>query len=85
MSPTPKGKNLKKRVIKQLSKADYTVYVIESPDIGIISVVIEAKHTGNPTIYHAIVQVVGYFAGFNIVQTPLVFVLTEEYVQIVYL
>ena len=39
----------KKHVIKELSKADYTVYVIESPGIGIISVVIEAKHTGNGT------------------------------------
>ena len=62
------------------------MYVIRSEDTGdIISVVIETKHTSNSSINHVLAQVIGYFAAFDVtVQTPLVFILTEIYVQMVF-
>ena len=85
LKATPLGLHLQSGVITDQSKADYTVYVIRSEDGDIISVVIETKHTSNSAINHAVAQVIGYFAAFDItVQTSLVFILTEIYVQMVF-
>ena len=80
---TPCGSKFKYRVITKQSRADYTVHVVRDPNTEtIIFIVIEAKHTSHSQIKHVAAQLIGYFAAFNItVHMPLVFVLTEEYIQ----
>ena len=81
---TPRDQALKKEVIAYRSRSDYTVYVLYDKQDVVISVVIGAKHTTNINVRHVIAQLIGYFAAFNVtVYTPLVFVLTEFYVDIV--
>ena len=81
---TPRGLKLQNEVITGLSRAEYTVYVIQNESQEIISVIIEAKHTSHSLLRHVLAQLIGYFAAFQIaVLTPLAFVLTEQYVQIV--
>ena len=81
---TPRGLKLQQKVITEQSRADYMVYLVRRPDGEIISVIIEAKHTSHSFLDHVIAQLIGYFAAFKItVDMPLVFVLTELYVQIV--
>ena len=76
------GRWLQKDVIKQQSKADYTVYLIRNEANDVISVIIEAKHTTNSALRHVLAQLIGYFAAYEIpFNTPLAFVLTEKYVQ----
>ena len=50
----------------------------------LVAVLIEAKHTTNSALKHAIAQVMGYFAAFaDTRQTPLVFVMTEQQSKLV--
>ena len=60
------------------------MYIIRHTHDEAVAVIIEAKHMGNSSIKHVIAQVTGYFAAFDVeIKVPLVFVLTDEYVQIV--
>ena len=81
---TPKGLKLQNEVMTWLSRAKYTVYLIRNKNQDVVSVIIEAKHTSHSLLRHVLAQLIGYFAAFEIVvETPLAFVLTEKYVQIV--
>ena len=65
------------------SRADYTVYVIKRRDHP-VAVLIEAKHKTHKVVKHALAQVTGYFAAFDILKTiPLVFVLTDVHIQVI--
>lgn len=80
---TPLGQRLQSTVNDQ-SKSDYTVYVIRNDKSELVAVLIEAKHTNNSSLKHAIAQVTGYFAAFEVTShIPLVFVLTEKCVKFV--
>ena len=80
---TPLGQRLQSSVHDQ-SKPDYTVYVIRNTQLELVAVLIEAKHTTNSAHKHAIAQVTGYFAAFDItLHLPLVFVLTEKHVDFI--
>ena len=49
-----------------------------------VAVLIEAKHTGNHAIKHAVAQVTDYFVAFDrMIIPPLVFILTENYVKVI--
>ena len=81
---TPKGLTFHKKVISDRSRANYKVYLITGPDNKIISIFIEAKHTSNPKLSHVIAHLIGYFTVFdNTLETPLVFFLTELYIEVV--
>lgn len=58
-SSTPKGEKLHSTVTSQ-SRTDYTVSVYNirgSKNLDLVAVLIEAKHTNNSSIKHAIAQV----------------------------
>lgn len=79
---TLKGESLHSHITHE-SRADYTVYIIKRHDHP-IAVLIEAKHKTNKAVKHALAQVTGYFAAFRILKTiPLVFVLTDDDIQVV--
>ena len=60
------------------------MYVIRNSGLELVAVLIEAKHTTNSALKHAIAQVMGYFAAFaDTIQTPLVFVMTEQQIKLV--
>ena len=62
---TPAGQCLP-NLITQLSRADYSVYVIQSSTSGaIVSVVTETKYKSNTKKKYAIAQVTGYFSAFD--------------------
>ena len=83
-SGTPRGSKLHKSVTDQ-SKADYTVYVVRDNNGSTVSVIIEAKHTSHSGFNHVKAQIVGYFAAFEVEsELPLVFILTELYVEMVF-
>ena len=76
---TPRGLALKNK----LSRSNYTVYVIHDKKDVVISLIIKEKYMQNISFSHVIAQLIGYFATFDVtVYTPLVFVLTEVYIQI---
>ena len=61
------------------------MYVVRDNNGSTISVIIEAKHTSRSGFNHVIAQIVGYFAAFKVeFELPLVFILTELYVEMVF-
>ena len=79
---TPAGSKFYSHVTEG-RRADYSVYIITGNG-HTVAVLIEAKHTGHHMIKHAIAQVTGYFVAFTTMAVPpLVFILTEDYVQVI--
>ena len=80
---TPAGKRFHEDHVTPERRPDYTVYVIRMKGHP-VTVLIEAKYTSHTAIKHALAQVTGYFGAFDITDhVPLVFVLTEEWIQVI--
>lgn len=68
--------------MSKLNKADYAVYTFHQDDVTRIVAILDAKHKLG---LHAIAQIVGYYAAFNIdsILHPIAMIMSKDFIRFV--